>query len=74
MKITNAILGDSKEVMAISAYNKDHDCYFSMPTVVGKQGAEKTYFLEMSEDEHAELSACVRFLEDVTHRAINRIK
>ena len=74
MKITNAILGDSKEVMAISAYNKDHDCYFSMPTVVGKQGAEKTYFLEMSEDEHAELSACVRFLEDVTHIAINRIK
>ena len=74
MKITNAILVDSKEVMAISAYNKDHDCYFSMPTVVGKQGAEKTYFLEMSEDEHAELSACVRFLEDVTHRAIDRIK
>lgn len=74
MKITNAILGDSKEVMAISAHNKDHDCYFSMPTVVGKQGAEKTYFLEMSEDEHAELSACVRFLEDVTHRAIDRIK
>lgn len=74
MKITNAILGDSKEVMAISAYNKDHDCYFSMPTVVGKQGAEKTYFLEMSEDEHAELSACVRFLEDVTHKAIDRIK
>ena len=74
MKITNAILGDSKEVMAISAYNKDHDCYFSMPTVVGKQGAEKTYFLEMSEDEHSELSACVRFLEDVTHRALSRIK
>lgn len=74
MKITNAILGDSKEVMAISAYNKDHDCYFSMPTVVGKQGAEKTYFLEMSEEEHAELSACVRFLEDVTHKAIARIK
>ena len=74
MKITNTILGDSKEVMAISAYNKDHDCYFSMPTVVGKQGAEKTYFLEMSEDEHAELSACVRFLEEVTHKAIDRIK
>lgn len=74
MKITNAILGDSKEVMAISAYNKNHDCYFSMPTVVGKQGAEKTYFLEMSEDEHAELSACVRFLEEVTHKAIDRIK
>jgi len=27
MKITNAILGDSKEVMTISSYNKEHDCY-----------------------------------------------
>lgn len=74
MKITNAILGDSKEVMAISAYNKDHDCYFSMPTVVGKQGAEKTYFLEMSKDEHVELSRSVAFLEDVTHKALSKIR
>ena len=74
MKITNAILGDSKEVMAISAYNKEHDCYFSMPTVVGKQGAEKTYFLEMSKDEHVELSRSVAFLEDVTHKALRKIR
>ena len=74
MKITNAILGDSKEVMAISAYNKEHDCYFSMPTVVGKQGAEKTYFLEMSKDEHVELSRSVAFLEDVTHKALSKIR
>ncbi len=74
MKITNAILGDSKEVMAISTYNKEHDCYFSMPTVVGKQGAEKTYFLEMSNEEHVELSRSVAFLEDVTHKALSKIR
>jgi len=74
MKITNAILGDSKEVMAISTYNKEHDCYFSMPTVVGKQGAEKTYFLEMSKDEHVELSRSVAFLENVTHKALSKIR
>lgn len=73
MKITNAILGDSKEVMTVSSYNKEHDCYFSMPTVVGKNGAEQTYFLEMTEDEHEEISKCVNFLEKVTHDVIDKL-
>lgn len=70
MKITNAILSDSREVMTISSYNKEHDCYFSMPTVVGRTGAVKTYFLEMTKEEHEQISKCVEFLEDVTHKAI----
>ena len=73
MKITNAIFGDSKEVMTISSYNKEHDCYFSMPTVVGKNGAEKTYFLEMTEDEHKEISNCVNYLEKVTHNITDKL-
>lgn len=73
MKITNAILNNSHEVMTISAYNKEHDCYFSMPTVVGKEGAVKTYFLEMSPEEHAEISKSVSFLEKATHDAIAKL-
>ena len=73
MKITNAILSDAKEVMTISSYNKEHDCYFSMPTVVGKDGAIKTYFLEMTDEEHAQISKCVSFLEKVTHDACGRL-
>lgn len=71
MKITNAIFEDSKEIMSISAYNKEHDCYFSMPTVVGKDGAEKTYFLELSKEEHKELSQSVAFLQKVTKDALS---
>ena len=67
MKITNAILSNSLEVMTISAYNKEHDCYFSMPTVIGKTGAIDTYFLELSEEEHNELSKSVAYLEKITH-------
>lgn len=74
MKITNAILGDSKEILSISSYNSDHKCYFSMPTVVGKNGAEKTYFLEMTEAEHNDISKSVSFLEDVTKKALSKIK
>ena len=74
MKITNAILGDSNEVMPVSSYNKEHACYFSMPTVVGSDGAEETYFLEMTENEHKQISESVRFLEEVTHAALEKIK
>lgn len=73
MKITNAIFGDSKEIMTISSYNKEHDCYFSMPTVVGRDGAEETYFLELSKEEHQELSKSVKFLQEVTSKSLQNL-
>lgn len=73
MKITNAILSDSREVMTISSYNAEHDCYFSMPTVVGKTGAVETYFLEMTKEEHKEISKSVEFLERATKDALEKI-
>ncbi len=73
MKITNAILGDTNEVMTVSAYNADHDCYFSMPTVVGSDGAEETYFLEMTDAEHKQISESVAFLEKVTHDVLSKL-
>lgn len=73
MKITNAIFGDSKEIMTISSYNKEHDCYFSMPTVVGRNGAEETYFLELSKEEHKELSKSVKFLQEVTSNSLKSL-
>lgn len=74
MKITNAILGDTNEVMTVSSYNKEHDCYFSMPTVVGSDGAEVTYFLEMTDEEHKQISESVGYLEEVTKTALSKIK
>ncbi|MBQ7307425.1 MAG: L-lactate dehydrogenase [Clostridia bacterium] len=65
MKITDAILADSREVMTISTYNQEHDCYFSMPTVVGKHGAIDTYFLELTPSEHKQLSDSVNMLENI---------
>ena len=74
MKITNAILSDTREVMTVSSYNKEHDCYFSMPTVVGRDGTIKVCYLEMSKSEHKEISKCVKFLEEVTHKAIKSLE
>lgn len=65
MKITNAILYDSREVMTVSSYNEEHNCYFSMPTVLGREGTIDTYFLEMTEEEHQQISNSVDILEEI---------
>ncbi len=68
MKITNAIFNDSKEVMTTSSYNKDHDCYFAIPSVVGKKGIIKSYYLELSEEEKEQLSYSIKCLKNVLNR------
>ena len=65
MRITNAILNDSKEVMTVSSYNKDHDCYLGIPSVVGRDGVLESYYLQLNEEEHAMLSQSVKCLENV---------
>ena len=64
MKITNAILNDSREVMTVSSYNKDHDCYLGIPSVVGKEGIIESYYLQLNEEEHSQLSSSVNCLEN----------
>lgn len=64
MKITNAILNDSREVMTVSSYNKEHDCYVGIPSVVGKSGVIESYYLELSEEEHTQLSNSIKYLEN----------
>ena len=73
MKITDAILHDSREVMTISTYNKEHDCYFSMPTVVGRHGAIDTYFLELTTEEHQQLSNSVNMLENIVKEVSKKL-
>ena len=73
MKITDAILQDSKEVMTISTYNKEHDCYFSMPTVVGRHGAIDTYFLELTMEEHKQLSVSANMLENIVKEVSKKL-
>ena len=74
MKITNAILGDSREVMTVSSYNEDHDCYLGIPSVVGKEGVIKSYYLQLNKDEHQQLSNSVRCLENTLDELRNEGK
>lgn len=65
MKITNAVLNDSKEVMSVSSYNSDHDCYFGIPSVVGRNGIIETYYLELNRKERAQLANSITCLKNI---------
>jgi len=64
MKITNAILNDSREVMTVSSYNREHDCYFGIPSIVGKDGVIESYYLELNKEEHKQLFNSIKCLEN----------
>ena len=57
--ITKAILENTNTIMTVSAYDKYSGTYVGLPTVVGANGAEKVMYLELSEEENAELKNSV---------------
>ncbi len=62
--ITNAILGDSNKIMTVSAYNKEHDIFFGMPTILNKDGVKKTLFLELNQQEKDFLSQSIECIKN----------
>ena len=64
LNITNAILEDSNEIMTISAYNKEHDIYFGMPTILCKDGVKQTLYLELSKKEEDRLIDSMNAIKD----------
>lgn len=49
--ITNAILNNTNEILTVSAYNKEHDIYFGMPSIINSNGVRETLYLELNDDE-----------------------
>ncbi len=49
LKITNAILTNDNSIMTVSAYNKEHDIYFSIPSILNKNGVKKSFYINLTE-------------------------
>lgn len=64
LNITNAIFEDSKSIFTVSAYNKDHDIYFGMPTILCKDGVKQTLFLELTKDEETQLISSMNAIKE----------
>ena len=62
--ITNAILGDTNEIMTVSAYNEENDVYFGMPAIIGKSGIKQILPLELSSIERDRLNKSIDCIKD----------
>lgn len=62
--ITNAILEDSNQIMTVSAYNKDHDIFMGMPTILNRKGVKETLFLELTREEEDRLSDSIECIKN----------
>lgn len=49
VKITNALLSNSHEVLTVSVYDKEKDIYYSRPAVLSKKGVQEIMPLNLSE-------------------------
>ena len=63
-KITNAILEDSKEIMTVSSYNKEHDCYFGVPSSIGKDGINEVFYVKLNNKEEKELFVSISLIKE----------
>ena len=62
--ITNAILNNEHKVMTVSCYDKEYDCFFSKPCVLGCHGIEKQLSIKLSSTDSANLMNSITKLQD----------
>lgn len=70
VRITNAILGDEKAIMAISTYDSNNDVYVGLPVVLGKNGVVKKIYFDLDDNEEQKLQYSINIIKD----AINKIR
>ena len=74
LEITNSILNDEQKILTVSCYNKEHDCYFSKPCVVGKHGIKRQLFITLSNKDTAKLIDSINKLQDDKRPVINKLR
>lgn len=73
VKITNAILQDSHEVLTVSAYDSAHDIYYSRPCVVNRVGIQTVIDLQLSPADTARLNASIDEIKNYYNAIPNRV-
>ena len=74
LRITNAILNNERAVLTVSSYDKENDCYFSKPVVVGQNGVEQDLFLELNQKDTTLLMDSICKLQDEKNQVLKVLK
>ena len=74
LRITNAILNNERAVLTVSTYDKENDCYFSKPVIIGKNGVEKELFLSLNKLDTSKLMDSIGVLQDEKNAVAKKLK
>lgn len=74
LRITNAILNNERAVLTVSSYDKQNDCYFSKPVVVGANGVEQDLYLELNKLDTSLLMDSIGKLQDEKNQVLKVLK
>lgn len=64
LKITNAILNNQNTIITVSAYNKEHDCYFSIPSIINKNGVKRSLFITLTPEDEERLAKSIEKIKN----------
>jgi L-lactate dehydrogenase len=64
VRITNAILDDENTILTVSNYNKEHDIFIGMPSIVNRNGASDPIGIELTEEEQIKFNNSVNIIKN----------
>lgn len=63
VRITNAILGDEKNIMTVSGYDVNNDVFVGMPYVIDKNGISDKVYINLSKEETEQLNNSIQIIK-----------
>lgn len=63
VRITNAILGDEKNIMTVSGYDVNNDVFVGMPYVIDKNGISNKVYINLNKEETEQLNHSIQIIK-----------
>ena len=64
VRLTNALLSDSRTVMPVSNYRAEYGTYLSYPAVVGRDGVVEQLQLDLTAEEQEKLATSAKYIKE----------
>lgn len=63
VRITNAILGDERAIITVSAYDEENEIFISTPAVLDRNGVSHKIFVDLNESEEKKLKDSIQVIK-----------
>ncbi len=68
VRITNAILSNENTILTVSSYNKEHDIYIGMPSIINQKGVSGVNKMVLTDEEKKKFKKSVAVIKDVINK------